>query len=439
MSAGDEPAAGAAVRAAATRRNAAVVADGESLAQQNFDDAGLTGRDRALARAMLVASIRWHHRHEWQLTQLLDRPLRPKDRLLAALLRVGLSQIESLRIPDHAAVSATVAAAGVLGLRHARGLVNAVLRRFLREQATLADRADAVESARFSHPDWLIAELRRDWPGEWQSILEANNAEPPIWLRVNRLRIGREAYLQQLADADIRARADAGGPDGIELLDATEIESLPGFAAGLVSVQDTAAQRAAGLLGLAPGQRVLDACAAPGGKAAHILERCPEIAALIAVDNDAARLERARSNLTRLGLEATLVTGDAGDPDAWFDGQPFDRILLDAPCTGTGVIRRHPDIKILRRAEDAAAMAERQGALLDALWPLLAPGGLLVYVTCSVLETENRRVTDAFAGRAADADLAVFGSAGHFQRLPGEANGDGFYYACLRKGTQSYK
>jgi 16S rRNA (cytosine967-C5)-methyltransferase len=212
------------------------------------------------------------------------------------------------------------------------------------------------------------------------------------------------------------------------------VTELPGFAEGLVSVQDAAAQRAAGLLQLAPGQRVLDACAAPGGKAAHMLERCPELGELLALDNDPARLGQVQENLDRLGLAATLVEGDATNPGAWFDGRPFDRLLVDAPCSATGVIRRHPDIKVLRRAGDPARLAESQAEILDALWPLLKPGGHMVYVTCSVLNIENRRVIEAFGERTPAAEIADFGSPRHFQLLPGETNTDGFYYACVRKG-----
>jgi 16S rRNA (cytosine967-C5)-methyltransferase len=211
------------------------------------------------------------------------------------------------------------------------------------------------------------------------------------------------------------------------------VDELPGFAAGLVSVQDVAAQRAADLLDLVPGGRVLDACAAPGGKTAHMLERCPTLREVVAIDNDAGRLEPLTVNLARLGLAATVFTGDAAEPDAWWDGRPFDRILIDAPCSATGVIRRHPDIKLLRRADDLPGLATGQRRLLEALWPLLGTGGRLVYATCSVLRAENLAVTTAFAVARDDADLAPKGGAEHFQLLPGEANGDGFYYACLKK------
>ena len=424
---------GAGLRARAARLNAMVVTGGRSLATLPMED-DLSKRDRALLKAMLAASLRWHHRHEWQLAQLLDRPLKQNDSELAALLRIGLTQIETLRVPDHAAVSATVAATSDLGLSRARGLVNAVLRRYLRERNDLAERCTTDEVARFSHPKWLIDGLRSDWPTDVESILDANNSLPPFWLRVNRARIDRGAYLDLLKEAGIEASIREPYESAVLVAEPRPVHELTGFDDGFVSVQDAAAQRAAGLMRLAPGQRVLDACAAPGGKTAHMLEQCPQLSELVALDSDAGRLERVRDNLDRLGLEATLVTGNAMEPGAWFDGARFDRVLIDAPCSGTGVIRRHPDIKILRRADDLAGLTTRQGQMLDALWALLEPGGLMVYATCSMLRAENCDVVHAFVERTADASLPPFGSPGHFQLRSGETDADGFYYACLNKG-----
>jgi 16S rRNA (cytosine967-C5)-methyltransferase len=424
--------AGAHVRALAARLNDRVVTGGRSLA--SLDEAGeLDERDRPLLMAMLQASLRWHHRFDWQLGRLLDKPLRRRDGVLAALLRIGLTQIQALRIPDHAAVAATVAAADELGLGRARGLVNAVLRRYQRERADIDERTARETIARFSHPGWLIEALKNDWPDDWQNLLDANNVLPPLWLRVNRRRSTRAAYLERLQAGGLAARPAAAFPDAVLLAEACPVDRLPGFGDGLVSVQDAGAQRAADLMRLEPGLRVLDACAAPGGKTAHLLERCPGLAELVALDCDAARLERLTSNLIRLGLEATLVAQDATAPEIWFDGRRFDRVLVDAPCSATGVIRRHPDIKLLRRAGDLPGLTRLQGRLLDALWPLLEPGGRLVYVTCSLLQAENLGVTQGFVARAADAALAAFGSDEHFQLLPGETNTDGFYYACLDK------
>ena len=426
--------AGAELRAAAARLNTEVVSSGHSLAAIDYTAYPVSERDQSLLRAMLAGSLRWHHRFEWQLQQLLDRPLKRRDAELGALLRIGLTQIEALRVPDHAAVSATVAATAALGLGHARGLVNAVLRRYLRDRDALNQRCASVEVCRFSYPQWLIASVKGDWPDAFTTILDAGNEMPALWLRVNRTRIGRSEYLALLAEEGIEATTHEACEDAVLLTEARPVDEIPGFAAGLVSVQDAAAQYAVGVLSLTPGQRVLDACAAPGGKAAHCLERCPGLGELVAIDNDAARMDRVRQNLDRLGLTATLLDADATAPDGWFDGRLFDRILLDAPCTATGVIRRNPDIKLLRREADVGQLSQQQGAMLDALWPLLAPGGRLVYVTCSVLKAEGIVPVTAFAARTPDAELAEFGSAQHRQFLPGETNTDGFYYACLTKG-----
>jgi 16S rRNA (cytosine967-C5)-methyltransferase len=420
------------LRAEAARLNVRVVNDGSSLSALSIG-ADFSRRDQSLLKAIVAGSLRWHHRYEWQLARLLDRPLRRRDAELAALLRIGLTQLDALRIPDHAAVSATVAASALLGLAHARGLVNAVLRRYLREREALAAETLRDDVARFSHPAWLIAAIRRDWPEDYASILDANNVLPPLWLRINRRRTTREAYLARLDQAGIEASVEPAFADAVLVAEPRPVDELPGFDDGLVSVQDASAQRAVDLLELAPGSRVLDACAAPGGKTAHMLERCEGLAALVALENDAKRLEQVGENLRRLGLDATLIAGDATEPSTWFDGRPFDRVLVDAPCSATGVIRRHPDIKLLRRAEDLESLERRQRSMLEALWPLVAPGGLMVYVTCSVLAAENRQVTEAFAGRMPDAELAPFGASSHFQALPGETNADGFYYACLGK------
>lgn len=424
---------GTRVRALAAELNSEVVNDGRSLAQLELAADDLAERDRPLLRAMLTGSLRWHHRLEWQIEQLLDRPIARRDRLLGSLLRIGLTQIQVLRIPEHAAVSATVAAADRLRLGRARGLVNAILRRFLRERDQLDERMRDVDVACYSHPQWLIDAFRQDWPRQWQVILEAGNAMPPLWLRVNQTRIERDAYLALLETVHMQAEVADGLPDAVLVSEPVPVERLPGFADGLVSVQDAAAQRVADLMQVQPGQRVLDACAAPGGKTAHLLERCPALTELVAVDNDAERLDRIRSNLDRLGLSATLIEGDASAPEDWFSGAAFDRVLVDAPCSATGVIRRHPDIKLLRRHDDLPELAALQRRILDALWPLLKPGGRLVYVTCSMLQTENTAVVSGFADDHKDAQLPEFGSDQHYQNVTGAANADGFYYACLTR------
>jgi len=424
--------AGTAVRAAAARIDARVVVDGTTLETALEAETGISDRDQALLRALVYGALRWHFRLQWQLGELVTHPRTLADPPLAALLRVGLTQLQWLRIPAHAAVAATVESARALGRARASGLVNAVLRRFLRERAGLERAMAGSDEALFSHPAWLIERFRRDWSVRWREILGANNAPPPMWLRVN-ARAGEAAeYLEILHERGIAAERSERAPSALLLAQPQPMSSLPGFAEGRVSVQDAAAQLAAPLLGLEPGQRVLDACAAPGGKAAHILETCPELESLTALDRDVERLERVGENLARLGLAATLRHADATRPETWWDGRPFERILLDAPCSALGVIRRHPDIKVLRKPSDLDNVVALQARLLDALWPLLAPGGRLVYATCTVLAAENGGQIERFLGRTGNAVLAD----GTVQLLPGEANMDGFYYACLDKRSE---
>jgi 16S rRNA (cytosine967-C5)-methyltransferase len=425
-----EPArAGAEVRAVAAQLIARVL-DERVAPDEILPSADVAPRDRSLLAALVFGALRWHYRLEWQATQLLTKPLKPSQSALAALLRVGLLQLQELRIPEHAAVSATVDATALLGLGSARGLVNAVLRRFQREREQL-ERAEHSEEARFAHPRWLIEEVRADHPADWQAVLAANNAPAPMWLRVNLLRTTRADYLAELGRAGLAAEPAPDVASALRLAEPSGVEALPGFATGHVSVQDLSAQRAADLLELEPGQRVLDACAAPGGKTGHVLEVLAGRGEVWAVDRDAARLDRVRGNLERLGLAATLKTGDATAPADWWDGRPFDRILIDAPCSATGVIRRHPDIKVLRRPADVARAVALQARLLQALWPLLAAGGRLVYATCSVLKSENDAQIAAF--RAAEPAIEPAEDVASIQLLPEEARGDGFYYAWLRK------
>jgi len=420
--------AGAEVRAAAARHVARVLVNHVSADEALEGETDVAPRDRSLLAALVFGALRWHHRLEWQTARLLTKPLKRDQVELGALLRIGLLQLQELRIPPHAAVSATVDAAALLELRNAAGLVNAVLRRFQRERTQLESDIQSVPEARFSHPAWLIDALRNDWPDDWTRILDANNAAAPMWLRVNLRRTTREAYLETLHAAGIAAEAAPDVATAVRLAAPEPVESLPGFTGGQVSVQDVCAQRAAPLLNLAAGQRVLDACAAPGGKTGHILETCADLAEVWAVDRDGARLARVADNLRRLELKARLVTGDATAPAQWWDGTPFDRILLDAPCSAVGVIRRHPDIKVLRRPEDVDGAVALQAKLLRALWPLLAPGGLLVYATCTVLRRENSAQIAGFRGVEPALDAAE-----SWHNLPGEAEGDGFYYAGLRK------
>jgi len=426
-------------RSAAARVIDQVLAEGRSLAAalppalNNVPPA-----ERGLTQELCYGTLRWAPRLEVLATRLLDKPLRARDSDVHALLLVGLYQLLYLNVPPHAAVSLTVEASAKLKKEWARGLLNGVLRRLLREQESLLADVDAGASAALAHPAWLLARFEQDWPGAWRAIAAANNERPPMTLRVNRRQGSRADYLARLEAGGIAASAAAHAPDAITLAAPAAVEQLPGFADGAVSVQDAAAQLAAGLLQLAPGQRVLDACAAPGGKTGHMLETCPDIE-LLALDSEAERLQRVAENLARLRLTAALRAGDAGEPAAWWDGKPYDRILLDAPCSGSGVIRRHPDIKSLRRPEDIPALAAQQARLLRALWPLLAPGGILVYATCSILTAENAGQVTAFLRDETQArELPITATWGQAvtagrQILPGENGMDGFYYAVLRK------
>ena len=396
-------------------------------------------RDRGLTQDLAFGTARWQPRLDLLAAQLLQKPFKAADADVQALLLVGLYQLFYTRIPAHAAIGETVGCADKLKKPWAKGLLNAVLRRAQREgEALLADmERDPV--VRTAHPRWLQKSLKAFWPEQWESICAANNAHPPMILRVNRRHHTRDAYLALLAKAGIDASACQYGSDAIVLSQACDVRGLPGFAEGWVSVQDEAAQLAADLLELAPGQRVLDACCAPGGKTCHLLEAEAGLAHVVAIDLEAKRLARVRENLDRLELDAELIACDARDTASWWDGKPFQRILLDAPCSATGVIRRHPDIKLTRQADDIPALAALQGQLLDALWPTLEVGGMLLYATCSSLPTENTEVVDAFLARtpgARELDLAT--EAGlrqpHGRQLLAQEGGhDGFYYAKLIK------
>jgi len=426
----DRAPAGAKVRAVAAELVARVLDDRVAV-DELLPGRGIAARDQPLLAALVLGALRWHHRLDWQCGRLLSRPLQKGETELAALLRIGILQLAELRIPAHAAVSATVDAAALLGSRHAAGLVNAVLRRFQREREQLTGADEQPAEARFSHPQWIIEALRHDYPEQWTAVLDANNAPPPMWLRVNSLRTSRAEYLAMLEQSGLRGTVGYV-ESAVRLEEPVPVASLPGFAAGEVSVQDVSAQRAAQLLDLNPGHRVLDACAAPGGKTGHILELGRGRCEVWAVERDSARLEMVRENLDRLGLSAKLVAGDATTPQEWWDGKLFDRILLDAPCSALGVIRRHPDIKVLRRPADVDRVVTLQASMLKALWPLLAPGGLLVYATCTVLKRENDEQIEAFRSLepTIEPELATASSC---QLMTGEAEGDGFYYAWLRK------
>ncbi|MCP5157979.1 MAG: 16S rRNA (cytosine(967)-C(5))-methyltransferase RsmB [Gammaproteobacteria bacterium] len=394
--------------------------------------------DHGLLQELCYGACRWHPRLQVLLSALLTRPLDPREQAIRALLLIGLYQLWHLRIPEHAAVAETVTAAHQLHKPWAAGLTNAVLRAALRRQRELTAMLENDPEADTAHPHWLLQRLQADWPDDWPAIVAANNAHPPFTLRVNSRHFDREAYRRHLAIEGYAAEQITEAPTALTLNTAVEPAMLPGFAQGWVSIQDAAAQLAGPLLDVSPGLRVLDACAAPGGKTGHLLECAPHLD-LLALDRDATRLQQVADNLRRLGLRAYLVAGDARRPADWWDGIPYDRILLDAPCSATGVIRRHPDIKLLRRDSDIAVLASQQQALLTRLWPLLRPGGRLLYATCSVLQQENEQVVANFLTAQPDADeqpiIASWGrSRSHGRQiLPGERSMDGFYYAVLIK------
>jgi 16S rRNA (cytosine967-C5)-methyltransferase len=432
---------GALVRAEAARALAGIVFDGASL-RKAFDARAARNadpRDRALLSAMLFSATRWWLRFDPVLGCLLERPLPVKARDVHCLLVLGLVQIEVMRMPEYAVVAACVDAARLLGQPRHAGLVNAVLRRFLRERGALLADADRDPQSRHAHPRWLLDRIHADWPRDAEAILAANNCEAPLTLRVNRRRSTRDDLHQRLIAAGIENEAPAHHADALVLAQSTDVNRLPGYAQGLFSVQDAAAQQVVEILQPRDGMRILDACAAPGGKAAHLLEHAA--IELTALDADAARLPRMRENLARLGLQATVLHGDASRPDSWWDGRPFDCILLDAPCSASGIIRRQPDIKLHRRAADIAPLASIQARLGSTLWPMLAVGGKLLYSTCSVLRIENESVVGGLLEAHADATALPlperFGRAAGAgrQNLPGNKAMDGFYYALVEKHT----
>ncbi|HUB90168.1 MAG TPA: 16S rRNA (cytosine(967)-C(5))-methyltransferase RsmB [Dyella sp.] len=394
-------------------------------------------RDRALLTALLSDGARWWLRFDAALDRLLDKPLRRKEPEVHALLVLGLVQLDVLQLQDYAAVAATVEATRALNRPRLAGLVNAVLRRWQRERSTLLAELDAQPYTRYALPPWLVQAIATDWPQQAAAVFADSDREPPLMLRVNRRRTSREALIEQLRAAGYTADTHPWLADGIVLPHSSDVTRMPGFAPGFFAVQDGAAQVSADLLDVRDGHRVLDACAAPGGKACHLLERAD--VALTAVEFDAARAARIGQNLERLGLQAELRVGDAADPSAWWDGKPYDRILIDAPCSATGVLRRRPDVRLHRRASDIETLAAQQQRILAALWPLLAPGGKLVYVTCSLLRAENEAVIAAFlAGRegvhVAPVSLPVGQAAAiGWQILPGDGDLDGMYYAVLER------
>ncbi len=395
----------------------------------------LPPEQRPQLQAICYGTCRWFHRLEGELNQRLKKPLRKPDRIIHHLMLVALFQLRYSEQATYAVLNETVEACRALDKPHLTGLVNGVLRAAEREGAP----EPKDDSGRFSHPAWMVEKLRHNWPDDWQTILEANNQQAPMTLRVNALRFKRDEYLKLLSEAGIEAHATRFAPNGIQLERPVPVDRLPWFEDGAASVQDEAAQLCTTLLDLQPGQRVLDACAAPGGKTCAILEACGALDEVVAIDESAERLPRVQENLDRLDLHATLTQADAADIDSWWDGTPFDRILLDVPCSATGVIRRHPDIKLLRRESDIVPLASIQLGLLEAMWSILKPGGRLVYATCSVFPQENHRIIQRFLKQQEQATLVQINAdwgrnmdTGR-QLLPDPDSHDGFFYAVLEK------
>jgi 16S rRNA (cytosine967-C5)-methyltransferase len=409
-----------------------------STARRLLDDEHLPARQRALAMELVNGVLRWRFRFEALLAELLRKPLRKKDNDIQLVLLMALHELNELSTPDYAVVNEAVGQARRLGKQWATGLINGVLRSFLRDRERLAIAIEDDPVARFAHPQWLIDCFQRDWPERFDQVLSANNQRPPMWLRVNRAKISVDAYLQQLGLHQMTAVRHSRALAALKLDKPTDIGEVPGFEQGLVSVQDAAAQMAAQLLAADNEERVLDLCAAPGGKTCHLLESAGNIE-LVAVELDPKRMQKVQQNLDRLDLHARLIVADATDTRSWWDGRPYDRILIDAPCSASGVIRRHPDIKSLRQESDLVELAEIQQQILRQAWRMLKPGGTLLYATCSVFRVENEQQIESLMCSHADVEeVAIdqnWGLACRYGRqlLPGTEDSDGFYYARLRK------
>lgn len=408
-----------------------VLDNGQSLStvlpdlQRNIND-----KDKALLQEICFGVLRYLPKLEWFISQLMEKPLTGKQRTLHYLIMVGIYQLLYTRIPPHAALAETVNGAVALKKPQLKGLINGVLRSFQRQQVQLEERI-TNNTSQYLHPSWLLKRLQTAYPDDWQSIIEANNQRPPMWLRVNSQHHTATQYLNLLEQSEITAHLHSSHPNAIRLDEPTAVSRLPGFEDGWSTVQDVSAQGCAELLEPQNGENILDLCAAPGGKTTHILELAPK-GNVIAVDIDESRLKRVKENLIRLKQHAVVIQGDGTQPETWAQGQQFDRILLDAPCSATGVIRRHPDIKWLRRDSDINELAQLQSQILEAIWPYLKPGGTLVYATCSIMPEENGKQIHNFLSKHNDACLNDGTDAG-LQILPSTNGGDGFFYARLVK------
>lgn len=423
----------AAARALAQVLRGASLTDAMAIQRKN-----LAVADYALAGELAYGSCRWHYRLQALLQLLQHKPFKSGDADIQALVLIGLYQLLFTRIPEHAAVSETAGAARMLGKQWAVAVINGMLRRFQREQESMLAEIVNLPQASYSQPQWLIESIRQSWPDQWQQVLEGLLLRPTFTLRVNLSRISLQQYVTRLTDSGVISRPVQGIPSALILDSPLPVESLPGFVEGLVSVQDAGAQLAAWLLDPQPGMQVLDACAAPGGKTGHLLERAPNIR-VTALDVDAGRLQKVADNMQRLGYSANLQWGDASRPAGEWAEQAYDQILLDVPCSATGVMRRHPDIRLLRRQSDIGELAKRQKLIMDAVWPLLKSGGKMLYATCSILEQENEQQVKAFVNRHIDVKVHELEYAGAvacahgLQVLPKDNSMDGFYYALLEK------
>ena len=432
------------LRALAARCTFAVVDKGRSLADELPQQlAKIEGKDKGLLQELCYGVLRHLPELEYDVREFIKKPLTGKQRVGHFLMLVGVYQIKYTRIPDHAAFNETVSACKPLKCDHLKGLINGVLRNLQRQQAAKESEGSEVsptelpDAIAFNHPSWFIKKVQLAYPEKWQDVLNANMQRPPMWLRVNQLHHNVDEYLALLAKENIEHLLVDEKSGAIRLTEAIDVNKLPGFQQGWVSIQDGAAQQAARLLDCQPDDNVLDCCAAPGGKTCHILEYSPKIKAMTAIDIEASRLERVEENLQRLNLAANVIAADAAaTPEKWWNGELFDRILLDAPCSGTGVIRRHPDIKWLRKGQDIAALGELQQDILKNIWSLLKPGGTLLYATCSILPEENSQQVQHFIEKNSDAELVgITDNATDigWQILPNDNSMDGFYYAKLVK------
>lgn len=400
--------------------------------------AELAEKERGFAREVFSGSLRYLPRLQWFTSQVIQRPIKEKDTLVKAILITGIYQLYYMRVPSHAAVSESVNVTRELGIPWGGKFINGTMRAADSRRETLIAEAEEADETRFGHPEWLVNWLKHAWPEHWESVLEANNTPASITLRARAEFGGRDALQKALADAEIESQPGKLAAQSLILETGGDVTAMPGFEEGHFVVQDEAAQLASELLAPQTGDRVLDACAAPGGKTCHLLDLQPELTELLALDVEISRLERVEENLERLGLSAQVICGDATRSD-WWDGEQFDRILLDAPCSATGVIRRHPDIKFHRQPSDIDVLAPLQREILDQMWQMLKPGGTMLYATCSVLPKENAAQIKAFLKRSEDAseipieaDWGMAQIAGR-QLLPGQHNTDGFYFALLEK------